>query len=116
MPGAIFEAFDVVVVPFPFTDKTTTRRRPALVISNADFNATHDHAVLAMITAARRSDWPSDTTLSSWRDAGLIAPCRVRLKLFTLPLERVLTRLGALGDSDRAAVHDALAASLPPLI
>jgi hypothetical protein len=31
MPGATFEAFDVVVVPFPFTGKTATSRRPAMV-------------------------------------------------------------------------------------
>ncbi len=113
MPGVIYEAFVVVVVPFPFTDKIGTRRRPGLVISKATFNATHDHAVLAMITAARHSAWPSDAKLVSWREAGLVAPCRVRLKLFTLPLERVLTRLGALRDADRAAVRDAVSASLP---
>lgn len=30
-----FNAFDVVVVPFPFTDKATTKRRPALILSDA---------------------------------------------------------------------------------
>ena len=29
-----FEAYDVVVVPFPFTDKLAVKRRPALIISN----------------------------------------------------------------------------------
>jgi len=111
MPGATFEAFDVVVVPFPFTDKTTTRRRPALVLSTAAFNAAHDHAILALITAARHSDWPSDTTLSAWREAGLVAPCRVRLKVFTLPLERVVTRLGQLAAEDRSAVRAAFSES-----
>ena len=30
-----FDAFGVVVVPFPFTDRNTTKRRPALVLSDA---------------------------------------------------------------------------------
>ena len=30
-----FDAGDVIIVPFPFTDRTTTKRRPALVLSNA---------------------------------------------------------------------------------
>jgi len=29
-----FEKFSVVVVPFPFTDKSSSKRRPALVLSN----------------------------------------------------------------------------------
>ena len=32
------QAFDIVVVPFPFTDRNTTRRRPALVVSGGSFN------------------------------------------------------------------------------
>ena len=49
-----FEAFEVVVVPFPFTDRTTTKRRPALVLSDAKaFNRQVGQSVLAMITRAR---------------------------------------------------------------
>ena len=55
-PIVTFEAFDVVVVPFPFTDRNTTKRRPALVLSDARaFNEQAGHFVLAMITSARHS-------------------------------------------------------------
>lgn len=51
-----FEAFDVVVVPFPFTDRSTTKRRPALVLSDRDmFNARVGQVVMAMITSAKNS-------------------------------------------------------------
>jgi mRNA interferase MazF len=31
----IYEQFEVVTVPFPFTDSSATKRRPALVLSSA---------------------------------------------------------------------------------
>ena len=59
-----FEAFEVVVVPFPFTDRTTTKRRPALVLSDAKaFNRQVGQSVLAMITSAKNSNWPLDNNV-----------------------------------------------------
>lgn len=103
-----FEPFDVVVVPFPFTDQAATRRRPALVLSSAAFNRRHDQVVLAMITTARQSDWPSDVQLNGWQSAGLTVPCVVRLKLFTLDKAVVVKRAGALTDGDRRTVRAAM--------
>ena len=102
------EPFDVVVVPFPFTDREADRRRPALVVSSPDFNAIHDQSILAMITSAG-GDWPSDVAIRDWREAGLSVPCKVRLKLFTLDDARILRRTGALSERDAAAVRSALA-------
>ena len=103
-----FDPYDVVAVPFPFTDKAAAKRRPALVVSAKVFNARHDQIVLAMITSARRSDWPSDVPIQDWEKAGLSVPCRVRLKLFTLDTTLVLRRLGALSRRDREAARQAL--------
>ena len=108
----IFEPFDVVVVPFPFTDKSGTKRRPALVVSSATFNGDHNQTILAMITTAKHSDWPSDVTLEEWREAGLTASCRVRFKLFTLDTQLVLKRLGCLGERDKQSVQAALSQCL----
>ncbi len=112
MPGATFEPFDVVVVPFPFTDTSAFKRRPALVASSRAFNERHDQLILAMITSAARSDWPSDTPIRDWRAAGLAVPCRVRLKLFTLEGRAIVRRVGALAAEDREAIGAALSKSL----
>ena len=45
----ICEQWDVVVVPFPFTEKPGAKRRPAVVLSKKGFNE-HGHTVLLMIT------------------------------------------------------------------
>ena len=112
MPGAIFEPFDVVIVPFPFTDRALVKRRPALVVSNRAFNERHDQLILAMITVARRSAWPGDVPIRDWPAAGLAVACRVRLKLFTLEKRLIVRRLGALAAKDREAIQAALSTSL----
>lgn len=104
----ICEPFDVVVVPFPFTDREAERRRPALVVSSSAFNAAHDQSILAMITSAGEV-WLSDVAIRDWREAGLGVPCKVRLKLFTLDDALVLRRAGALSDRDAEAVRSSLA-------
>ena len=105
----IFKAFDIVAVPFPFTDRDATKRRPALVISNALFNKQHDQLVLAMITTATDSVWPSDVSLNNWQKAGLKVACHFRLKLFTLDQSLVLKTIGHLSPQDIKSVQVVLA-------
>jgi mRNA interferase MazF len=104
-----FEAFDVVVVPFPFTDRTTTKRRPALVLSDAgSFNKRVGQSVLAMITSASNSDWPLDVNIQNLDDAGLPSASVVRMKLFTLDDKLVIRKAGMLAEQDRSAVSTTL--------
>jgi mRNA interferase MazF len=101
------EPFDVVAVPFPFTDRHIAKRRPALALSSADFSAETGNTLLAMITSAHNSSWPFDVAIDISR-AGLKAPSVVRMKLFTLDNRLILRVLGTLGDRDRALVRKAV--------
>ena len=103
----IFKAFDVVAVPFPFTDRETEKRRPALVISKEKFNQQHKQLVLAMITTTENV-WPSDVPLSDWREAGLKVACHFRLKLFTLDQNLVIKIVGHLTAQDVKSVQTVL--------
>jgi mRNA interferase MazF len=107
MPSAIFDRFDVVVVPFPFSDKAGRKRRPALVLSNRDFNTT-GHTVLAMITTKGHHPWPGDCEITGLEAAGLPLPCIVRLKLFTLDNRLIRRRIGELSEADEARVRRSL--------
>lgn len=46
----LFKKWDIILVPFPFTDLSSVKRRPFLVISPDDFNIKED-IVIAFITS-----------------------------------------------------------------
>jgi mRNA interferase MazF len=97
-----FDRFDVVRVPFPFTDQSASKNRPALVLSHAEaFNTPSGHAVMAMITSESNAAWPLDCVIHNLEAAGLPAPSKTRCKLFTLDLRLVNGRLGRLDETDR---------------
>lgn len=99
----ICDQWDVVAVPFPFSDRPGSKRRPALALSGRRFNRA-GHTILCMITSKSAPSWPHDHPLADHNAAGLPSPCLVRFKLFTLDNRLILCRLGRLGDHDRAAI------------
>ncbi len=104
-----YEAYDVVVVPFPFTDRDASTRRPALVLSGLRvFNRPAGHSILAMVTSAKHSRWPLDVEVQDLASAGLPRPSIVRMKLFTLDNRLIIRRAGHLAAPDRAALATSL--------
>lgn len=105
----ICDAGDVVVVPFPFLERPVSKRRPALVLSASKFNEANLHAIFAMITTGAHSSWPSDCKIGDLASAGLGHASVVRMKLFTLPNDFILKRMGALAESDKERMSSILA-------
>ena len=104
-----YEPFDVVVVPFPFTDSAQTKRRPALVLSqHTNFGNKIGHSVLAMITSQKNAPWPLDCEIKNKKQSGLPAPSVVRMKLFTLDNRFIIRKIGQLSDSDQNKVKQSL--------
>lgn len=110
-----FDAWDVVVARFPFSDVAAAKVRPALVLSNPGFVRESEHVILAMITTAKSSAWPGDVPITDLGLAGLTAPSVVRMKIFTLDLRIVPRKIGMLGPRDRRAVAVAVRGSLTPI-
>ena len=104
-----YDRFDVVVVPFPFTDRQSDKRRPALVISDSvNFNHKTGHSVLAMITSSSQSPWQLDVPIEDIEAAGLPSSSKVRMKLFTMDHRLILRKAGHLSPEDQAHVNAAL--------
>ena len=104
----ICEQFDVVVVPFPFSDLPKSKKRKALVISSKAFNEANGSSVLLMITSSIKSKWLFDVVVSELAEAGLNKECVVRMKSFTLDNGLLFERPGHLGAKDSSQVIEAI--------
>lgn len=101
---------DVVLVPFPFTDQTALKRRPAVVISAQDYNARSPDIILMPVTSQLRENARyGDVAVLNWQDAGLLKPSTIKPLIATIESALIVRRLGALGPDDAAAVRGLLA-------
>ena len=99
MPSTMaYRQGDIVLVSFPFTDLTSSKRRPALVLSPDSFNAAGEDLVLAAVTSHITDD-PNAVHL--WRgdfaEGGIPKPSMVKAtKLFAMHSSLIAKRIGAL--------------------
>ena len=101
-----FAAGDVVVVPFPYSDKLSEKRRPALVVSTA---ALHQLGLIwvVMITSAAL-EVHGDVAVENWQDAGLPVASTIRTaKIACLEPARIVRRAGAVSQDvfNKVATH-----------
>ncbi len=99
-----FRQGDVVLVSFPFTDLTSVKQRPAVVISPDTFNGFNEDIVLAAVTSQITGD-PATVRVAvrDLTDGALPKDSVVRLtKLFTLHSSLVVKRLCRLRPEKKA--------------
>lgn len=106
---------NVVLVPFPFTDLTRQKARPAVVISPERFNASSADVVLVAISSQLPAS-PNDTDLilrhasTGFQATGLRVSSVIRTtKLVTLQQSLIYTTLGKLDNRLIDELDDRLA-------
>jgi mRNA interferase MazF len=108
-----FDFGDVVLVPFPFTSQTTSKKRPAVVVSNRAYNtARPDVVVLAVTSQFRPIPAQGEVWVGQWQAAGLLKPSAVKPVFATLEQALVIRRLGTLDPGDQEALRKSIAKTL----
>jgi len=70
---------DIVLLQFPFTDLTTTKKRPAVVVSSIEYNnKCPDIIVMAITSRIREIQSFYDVTIEEWKQAGLIKESAIK--------------------------------------
>ena len=66
---------DIVLVPFPFTDQSTVKKRPAVIVSSNAYNRQRPDIVIMAVTSQMHSaNRFGDTIITDWQAAGLLKP------------------------------------------
>ena len=95
------EQGDIILVPVPFTDLTSRKRRPVIVISNNDYNRTsRDMVVVAMTSQPQSSPYALTITSADLEQGTLNHPGQVRVdKIYTLAQSLAVKTFGRVNTS-----------------
>ena len=102
------EVWDVVRLPFPYTNRPVHQYRPALVIMSSNGTGNPRLLWVLMITSAENRGWSGDVEIADLAGVGLLAASVVRTaKIATVEMD-MAERIGRLALPDRRRVIDAV--------
>ena len=97
---------DVVLVPFPFTDRSGSKKRPAVVISSHIYNTSRRDVVIMAITSQVRQSWSvGEAIVADWQGAGRIKASVLKPVFTTIEPGLVLRVMGHLLAPDVKALR-----------
>ena len=109
---ASFEIWDIVKVPFPYTNRPVRQHRPALVVARYSGAGAPALCWVLMITSASHRRWDGDIEIADTAMAGLPAPSIVRCaKIATIETAEA-ERIGVLPPGSRTSVSHIVASLL----
>ena len=95
-----FKKWEIVLVPFPFTDLTSTKRRPAIVVSPDIYNQNKDVVIAFVTSQINTTSRFGDYKLQKWKEAGMLSVSLVRMKFATIDKSLIIKILGVLEKED----------------
>lgn len=94
--GTRFEQGEIVLIPFPFTDLTTSKQRPVLVLSKTQYNRNSRDFISCGITSNIKDEECSVIIDQEDLTSGFLpAPSRIKVdKIFTLEKSLAIKSIG----------------------
>jgi mRNA interferase MazF len=92
-----YSKYDVVLVRYPFSDRSNSKVRPAVVVNNQ--HSSQD-IIIIPLTSQISSLLSGEFILNDWREAGLNVASAVKRGLYTLHEKLVVKAIGRLSERD----------------
>ena len=104
-----FKFGDVVLVPFPFTDQSAAKKRPAVVISSETYHQERPDLIIMTITSQMKpAQTVGEAIVKDWQGARLLKPSVIKPVITTIERGLIIQQLGQLSVDDQAARGHAL--------
>jgi len=100
---------DIILVPFPFTDQSTTKKRPAVVISSEIYNTERpDLIIMAVTSQIKPAHIIGEVIIKDWQEAGLLKPSAIKPVITTIEKSLVIKIMGQLKELDQKPLQESL--------
>ncbi|MCI4625151.1 MAG: type II toxin-antitoxin system PemK/MazF family toxin [Candidatus Magnetoovum sp. WYHC-5] len=100
---------DIILVPFPFSNQTTMKKRPAVIISSDVYNmSASDIVIMAITSQIYKTDTIGVCVIKNWQQAGLFMQSAIKPAISTIEQIIVIKRLGKLAHEDILSMDLAL--------
>ncbi len=104
-----FEFGDIILVPFPFTDQSATKKRPAVVISSKAYNQEQpDLIIMAVTSQIKPTSIIGEVIIRDWQEAGLLKPSATKPVITIIEKPLIIKTMGRLKGNDRIALQESL--------
>ena len=98
---------NIVLVPFLFSDQSTAKKRPAVVVSSDEYNRKRpDIIIMAVTSQIRSAGYFGDIAVNQWQQAGLLKPSVIKPIVTTIEKSLVIKTLGRLKKEDRNSLRE----------
>jgi mRNA interferase MazF len=95
----VYKKWDIVLLPFPFTNLKSHKKRPAIILS-PDIPIFQDVVVLFVTSNLKSPVRYGDYLIVNWEQAQLPKPSMARMKFATIDKTIIIKKLGRLSSSD----------------
>jgi len=95
----------VVLLPFPFSDQSAAKVRPA-VVAHPPYAS--DDLIVVAVSSEQGTLRPGEAGLAFWREAGLLHPSFLKRAIATISKDLIRRQLGILRTADVDALERAL--------
>ncbi len=96
---------DVILVSYPFSNLSTAKIRPGIVVS---VSYPSQDVFITPLTSRTQNLLPGEFILREWQQAGLNTVTAVKRGIFTLEQSLIIKKIGTLSPTDRNLLNNSL--------